>query len=173
LAKEEQVVEGALVHHVEAGFVTVEEVEAIVGSEVGVGGGHARDLAAGRLGLHGLFEHLGLNGPSAAEAPIRRGEFLDHAEFEIVHGFEPGGEHLTEGREVLGGFVTDEDLFGEQTVAHGVERGALFAGLGSGSSGLGGVGAIGAKTFFGELEHRDTSGPERGQGNGREDSRWW
>ena len=157
LAEEEQVVKGALVHHVEAGFVAVEEVEAIVGGEVGVGCGHARDLTAGGLGLHGLFEHFGLYGPSAAEAPVGGGEFLDHAVFEIVYRFEAGGEHLTEGLEVFGRLVADEDLFGEQTVAHGVVGGALFAGLGYRSGRAGSIGTVGAETFFGELEHRDTS----------------
>jgi hypothetical protein len=59
-------VEGAVVHPVEAAFVAVEEVELGLGGELGEGGVHAGELAAGGLLLYGVFEDFGFEGPGSA-----------------------------------------------------------------------------------------------------------
>jgi hypothetical protein len=151
LTQEEQVVEGALVHKVEAAFVAVEEGEFGLGSEFAESGIHAGELAAGGLLLHGVFEHFGFESPGATEAPVGGCEFLDEAELEIVDGVEALDEDVPEGLEVAGALVADEDLFGEKAVAHGIGGGAGFAFGGDGPGGSGGVGAIGLETFFGDF----------------------
>jgi hypothetical protein len=120
LAHEEQVVEGALVHEVEAAFVAVEEAEFGRGGELAEGGIHAGELSAGGLLLHGVFEHFGFERPGAAEAPVGGGEFFDEAVLEIVNGGESLEEDVAEGFEVLGALVADEDLLGEQTMTDGI-----------------------------------------------------
>ena len=149
--------ERPLVHEMEAAFVAVEQAELGLGGEFSEGGFHAGELAAGGLLLHGVFEHFGFEGPSAAEAPVGGGELLDEAVLEIVDGGEALDEDVAEGLEVAGGLVADEDLLGEQAMAGGIGGGARLAFGGDGAGGAGGVGAIGSETFFGDL-HDGVSG---------------
>jgi len=144
-------VERPLVHEMEAAFVAVEEAELGLSGELGEGGVHAGELAAGGLLLHGVFEHFGFEGPGAAESPVGGGEFLDEAVLEIVDRGEALEEDVAEGLEVAGGLIADEDLLGEQAVAGSVGGGAGLAFGGDGAGGAGGVGAIGSETFFGDL----------------------
>ncbi|MCU1262218.1 MAG: hypothetical protein JWO80_5103 [Bryobacterales bacterium] len=149
IAQEEEVLERAMVHAVEAGFVAVEQVELGAGGELrecraeaGVlvdfrfcGGGHAR--------LHGAVQEVGFDGPQAAEAAGAGGHFFDGGEFDIVGGFEFCEVLVEERGEGLLGFVFHEDAFGEEAVPEGVRGGTLFAGFGFGASGFGAVGARG------------------------------
>ena len=55
-AEQQKVLEAALVHHVEARLVAVEEGKFGADGEDGEGGGHAGALVTGRLGFHGFIE---------------------------------------------------------------------------------------------------------------------
>ena len=110
-AEEEDVAEGALVDHVEAGFVAVEE------GEVGKGGG------GGRGCRHGL----GFVGPGATHAPVGDAHLFDHGEFDSVHYTEAVEMLVDKALEAFFGFAGEQDGLGEETVLAGVLRGSLFA----------------------------------------------
>jgi hypothetical protein len=103
-AEEEDVAEGALVDHVETGFVAVEE------GQVGEGGGS-------RWGDgHGL----GFVGPGAAHAPVGDTHLFDHGEFDSVDVTEAFEMLVDEVLEALFGFAGEQDGLGEETVLAGV-----------------------------------------------------
>jgi hypothetical protein len=119
-AQEQEVVERALVDEVEAGFVTVYESERGGGGERGEGGSDGADGVGLALGVGGVFEQAGFDGPSAAHAPVRGNHFLDHAEFHAIGGLEAVevlGQQIFEG---CAGFLIQDDAAGEQAVADGV-----------------------------------------------------
>ncbi len=126
-AQEEEVVEGALVHEVEAAFIAVDEGDGGAVGETGKGIGHAVEGGCGGLGGDLLVEEGGFDGPGAAQAPIGCGHVLDHAEFQAVGGLEAGdvvGEQSGEG---LGTFVLEDHAMGQETMADGVAGGTLLA----------------------------------------------
>jgi hypothetical protein len=125
-AEEQEVLEGALVDVVEAGFVTMEEAQLRGGGQFGEGGGDARGLIAERLMAEGLFHEAILDGPGAAHAPIGRGHFLNHAELDAIGGGEaPGmlGHELVKTRT---GFVFEVYALGQEPVANGIGGRAFF-----------------------------------------------
>jgi len=146
LAQDQQAVQGALMHDMEAGLVAVQEMECGAGGEVAESGGQAGEIAAGGLGLHGSFEHLGFHGPGAAETPGGGGHFFDEAELDVIDGSPLGDGDVEEFFECGGRFGADENLASEETVAAGVAGGMGLAGGGFGSGGESGVGAVGAET---------------------------
>jgi hypothetical protein len=157
-------VERPLIHPMESAFIAVEQAELGLGGELGEGGVHAGELAAGGLFLHRVFEHFGFEGPGAAETPVGRGEFLDEAVFEIVDGGEALEEDVAEGFEVVGRLVADEDLFGEEILASGNGDGAGLAFGGDRAGGTGGVGAIGLEALLGDSHDGYGGGPASGSG---------
>jgi hypothetical protein len=148
-AEGHQILEGALKHGVEAGFVAVEKVEAVVGSEVGEGGHQPVGVAGSLLGGHGGIEVAVFDGPGAADAPEVGDHFVDHIGFDIIERAEAAGVLVAEFVECLIGFVLEDDDSGEETVPGGVPGRAGLA-LGSfGASGQGSVGAGCGDSFFG------------------------
>src|ERR1035438_2517831 len=67
LAQHEEVVEGALVHDMEARLITTEVGELRPGGQFGEGSGDAGEFGAFGLGGGGRFEEVILDGPVAAE----------------------------------------------------------------------------------------------------------
>ena len=78
------------------------------------------------MGVSGVFEHAGFDGPGAAHAPVRGNHFLDHAEFHAIDGLEAVQVLGQEGFEGLERFLFHDDAAGEQSVADGVLGRALL-----------------------------------------------
>lgn len=125
-AHEQKVVEGALKHEVEAGFVTVEEVEAGVCGDLGVGGGEAVEVVTGVFDAL-VVEEAGLDGPGAAHAPAGGDHFLDEAQLDAVGGRKAADVLAEERFEVLRRFAFHEHDAGEKAVAERVHRRAPLA----------------------------------------------
>jgi hypothetical protein len=142
-AEEEEGVEGAVVHHLEAGFVAVHEGEWVGVGGFGEAGGDAVELVAFDLGGDLVIEGAGFEGPTAAETPGGGNHLLDQAVFDFVNGLEAGEMLLDEVVEAFAGFGFEDATFREQAVADGVARGARFAGKSDGATGLAAVGARG------------------------------
>jgi hypothetical protein len=125
-------VEGALVEHVEPGFVAVHERES---GSIGKGlkcCGHAVD--GGNFGgIRSVgVEHAGFDGPRAAHAPGGADHFLNETELHGVGGlvaFDVLGE---KGLKRLGRFVLKDQTTGEKAVAEGVLGSLLSSGGGNG-----------------------------------------
>ena len=141
LSEQSEVEQGALVDVVEAGFVTMEEVEPGGGGQFGEGSGDASGLVAGGLITDGLFHQAILDGPGSAHAPMGRGHFLDDAELNAIGGGEALGMLCHEVVKTGARFVFEDHALGEETVANGVGGRALLALGGDGASGAGRVGA--------------------------------
>ena len=140
-AEQKDVVEGPLVHHVEARFVAVEEAKFRGCSEFAEGAGDAGNVVTLGLGVEFLREEGVFDGPGAAEAPVGSGHLLDHAELDAIEraeAFEVFGE---EGVEALARFAGEDDTVGEEAVAEGVEGRAKLPFGGGGATGAGAVGA--------------------------------
>src|ERR1039457_506770 len=84
VAQDQQVVEGALVHDVEARLIATEAGELRPGGEFGESGGDAGEFGAVGLGGGGRFEEAVLDGPVAAEAPKSSGHLLDHDHLDVL-----------------------------------------------------------------------------------------
>ncbi len=140
-AQEEEVVEGALVHEVETGFVTVDQGKGWGLGESGEGVGHAVEAVGGGLGGDLLLQHSGFEGPGAAQTPVGRGHLLDHPQLEAVGGLEAIEIVAHEAFETLGGLVVEEEALGEEAVAGGVAGGTLFSFRGDRAMGESAVGA--------------------------------
>lgn len=90
--EEEEVVQGALIHDVKAGFVAMHEGDAARFSQSFEGIGHAVDLGDSGVvaglgpGLEGdlAFDQAGFERPGAAQAPVRGDHFLDEAELYAI-----------------------------------------------------------------------------------------
>jgi len=112
LAEDEEVVEGALVHEMEAGFVAVHKglAEDVVG--FGEGGGDAIEEVAGGLSGGVVVEHAGLDGPGTADAPEGGGHLFDSGELDAIGGLEAFDQLGHEGVEGLLGFAFEDDAIG-------------------------------------------------------------
>jgi hypothetical protein len=71
----------------------------------------------------------------AGEAPVAGGHFLDESGFDAVAGLEIVEVLIEDDLEEVSAFVETDYAPGEESVAEGVLRGALFACLGFGSIG--------------------------------------
>ena len=140
LAQEEEAAEGALIHVVEAGFVAVHETEGGGGGEGREGAGDAADGVGGEVGLDGIVEEAGFDGPAAALAPEGGSHFLDEGHFDIVGGLEALDVLGHDGLEGFGGFALEDDAAREESVAAGVLCGTLLALWSFRSTGAGAVG---------------------------------
>ena len=139
-AQEEEVVEGALVDAMEAGFVAMHQAEAGVVGGVGDYGGHAVDFVAGGLGFGVVFIDAELEGPGAAHAPVGSGHFLDETELEGIGGLEAVAVVGEEGFEGCLRLVFHDDAAGQEAMASGVLGRAAFSIGGSRSTRAGAVG---------------------------------
>ena len=126
--------QGALVDHVEAGFVTMDQRE---GGGLGQGlegEGNTAQGVGGGIGLGGRgAEHVGLDGPGAACAPAGGDHLLDYAEFEAVGGLETIGVLRHEGPKRLGRLVIKDQAAGQKAVAPGILGGTELADGGTGT----------------------------------------
>lgn len=86
----EKVAEGALIEALDAGLVTVDEVELGAGGEGLESAGEAGGFIAGRLSGEGVVEDLFFEGPNAAEAPTGGGHFIEEALLDGAGGSEAG-----------------------------------------------------------------------------------
>jgi hypothetical protein len=79
------------------------------------------------------------HGHGAAEAPVTGGHVFDHAEFDIVARGELVLMLGEQEQKLRLGFAIQDDAFGEETVAHGIDGGAAFTGRGLRAAGAGAV----------------------------------
>jgi hypothetical protein len=140
-ADEKQVMEGALVEHVEPGFVAVHERK---GGGVGKGlkrAGHAVDWGNfGGIGRAGV-EHAGFDGPGAAHAPGGADHFLDETELYRVGRLVALDVLGEEGLKRLGRFVLKDETASQEAVAEGILGSLLFSRAGGRAERAASVGA--------------------------------
>ena len=152
LAQHQEVVEGALIHDMEAGLITTEVGELRSGGQFGEGSGDAGEFGAFGLGGGGRFEEVILDSPVAAEAPISRDHFLDHAHLDIIEGAETIHVETEQFLKGVAGFLAEDDAIGQAAAADGV-AGTGFALRGFGSAGKCTVGAGCEDTFLRNHAH--------------------
>jgi hypothetical protein len=109
-------VEGALVHAVETGLITIEKVELVAGGELGEGGGDTGAVSGLGAFFHALVEQGGFDGPETAQAPGGRGHFLDDALFDVVGGIQLLQMLIQVLSEGFLRFVPEHHTFGQETV---------------------------------------------------------
>jgi len=134
VAQNQEVVEGALVHQVEARLVAVQKGELRGGGEIGIGAGDAGQFAGFGALLHAGGEKLRLDRPGAAETPVGGGHFLDHAEFDFVDRGEALEVEVQQLLEGFAGFAADDHAVGKQTMTDRIAGGAGLAFPGDGAS---------------------------------------
>lgn len=132
--------EGSLIGEVEAGLVAVHEAEGMFPGEILECRRHAIQPVTGFLGRDLLLEHAGFEGPGAAQAPVRRDHFLNHAEFHAIGGSKAFQVLLQEGIESFGRFILQEGAAGEQAMSDSVLRRPQLPCLGDRTPGTGAVG---------------------------------
>ncbi len=132
-----------MIHQVEAGFVTMEQVQLRRGSELAVGGSEAAEVISFGFAGHGAGEEAILDGPGATEAPVGGGHFLDHAELDAVEGAKTGAVLIDQAVEGVADLAGEDDGLGEEAVAEGIEGRLALAFGGNGATGAGAVGAGG------------------------------
>jgi hypothetical protein len=134
---------------VEAGFVAVEQGEAMGIGGVLKGGSQQAGSVTGLGDVEALVQQLGFDGPGAAHAPPGGDHLFDDAELDAVGWLEAlqvAGQDL---RETGGRFVFQEYDAGEQGVAARVLRRDLFAGLGDRAARAGAIGSGGLDFSYG------------------------
>ena len=124
--QDEEVLESALIHHMQAGFVAMDEGEGRSGGKFAEGGGNAAERVT--LGLSGeaFVESIGFDGPETAKAPLGGSHFLDHAEFDGIGRVESLDVFLEKVLKALPGFALQHDAIGEEAVAEGILGRAAF-----------------------------------------------
>jgi hypothetical protein len=119
-AEEEQIVEGALVHHVEARLVAMHEGEGGGVGEALESGGDAVDGGdCGGIRGNGV-EHAGLDGPGTAHAPGSGDHLFDESEFQTADGAESLDVQIEKSLKRLGRFVLENQAAGQEAVDQGV-----------------------------------------------------
>jgi hypothetical protein len=119
-AEQEDVLEGALVHQMEPGFVAVQERELLGVSGPAEGFGAAVEFVTWGLSFDTLGENAIFDCPGAARSPLRADHLLNVAQFDVVQGakgFKMGSEVFVESGAGLVG--KDGDL-GEEAVADSI-----------------------------------------------------
>ena len=129
----QEVVEGALVHAVQARLVTVEKVELRRSRELAKSGGKALGLILLRAVVHRFLEQCFLNRPQPAEAPGCRHHIRDGALFDAIDRRQFGEMFLKGGIEKCLRFIGKDDTAGEESVPKSISgRYALpFIGFGA------------------------------------------
>ena len=108
--------EGAVVHHVEACFVAMEEGQLGRGGQLAECGRDISQVGAFRAGGHGAFEEGVFDSPGATHAPGSGGHFLDHAAFDLIDGVESLEVLNDIGFEGFTGLAGEDHTIGEETV---------------------------------------------------------
>jgi hypothetical protein len=148
-AGEEQSANGALVHHVETGFVAVQQGEPTGIGQFAERAGHTGGIISVPLASEGAGHEAVFDGPRAAHTPVRGDHFLDHAHFEVISRAEAGEVGIFEGLKRLQGFVGHDHDIGKQTMTGCIPGGTALAFGGFGAAGVGAIGAGGLTLFFG------------------------
>jgi hypothetical protein len=129
VAQKEEVVQGALVHHVEAGFMAMEKERL---ETAWIGSGNGGDQTAERIATgsgHGIVDDGGVDGPATAHAPGGCHHFLDETELDVVGGLKTIDVLLEKDLEVRPVLTFEADRTGEKVGANGVVgRTLLFFG---------------------------------------------
>jgi hypothetical protein len=120
-------VESTLEHAVEAGLIALQQRKFRRRRKFAEGTGDAAKGTRIGLPLHSLTEKIVFDCPRAAHAPIRGGHFLEEAEFEFVHGFEPLDVLRPELFKSIFRFARQDDALREQSVGESIAGGAAFA----------------------------------------------
>jgi len=116
-----------MVDAVETRFVALEDIEFLGFGQFGEGGFNALEFAYGiALGVDAIVEHLGFDGPEAAQFPVGRSHFFEETEFHSALGIETIDVLLKQFFEVFPLFIFEDDTFGEEAVPDSVEGGAAF-----------------------------------------------
>jgi hypothetical protein len=102
-----------------------------------------------RVHADALVEHLGFDGPGAAETPVIHGHLLDKRELDFVHGLEAVNVLLKGFFEAGARLIAEDDAVGEQAVAQGVLGGAALPRFGFWSVRARPIGTRGQDLFFG------------------------
>ena len=133
-AEEAEIKEGTLAGLAEAGFVPIEEVEAVgmIGQSF-EGHGLTRRLIeaaefgveAGVLALHFEVEGSGFNGPEAALTPLGDDDFFNEIGFDAIARLEAKEIGIEGLLETLLGFIGEEDGLGGEAVGNGIGGGDL------------------------------------------------
>jgi hypothetical protein len=139
-AQEEDVVEGTLVHQVEAGFVAVEQGQLRRRGELAERGGDAGAVKTAGLGLHPGSHHLGFHGPGTAHSPPGGGHLLDHGLLDAIDGCEALHVLVEECVKALQGLAGEDYAVGQETVTDSVLGRAEFAFRGGRATGKTAVG---------------------------------
>jgi hypothetical protein len=147
--QQEQVLHGAVVHAVEAGFVAVEQGEAVGIVGALEGGSHEAGSVAGIRDVEALVQQVGFDGPGAAHAPPGGAHFFDEAELDAIGWLEAGEVVGHDLLEAFGIFVLEEYDAGEQGVAARVLGRDVFTGLRGRAVGACAVGAGGLDSSYG------------------------
>jgi hypothetical protein len=111
--QQEQVLHGALIHAVEAGFVAVEQGEAMGIGGILKGGSQEAGSVTGFRDVEAVVQQLGFDGPGAAHAPPGGDHFFDDAELDAVGWLEAPQVVGQDLRETGGRFVFQEYDAGE------------------------------------------------------------
>ena len=149
---DQEVVEGALVHDMEARLIPTEVGDLRPSVEFGEGSGDAGEFGAFGLSGGGRFEEVISDGPVAADAPISRGHLFDHAHLDVIEGAEAIHMEIEQILKGLAGFVAEDGAVGQTAAAEGAVRtGFAFRGLGS--AGQSAVGAVREDTFLRNHTH--------------------
>ena len=105
-------------------------------------------VIVGRQTGHLEFEHAGLHGPGAVEAPFRNHHFRNHAVFDAIGRLETVEVLLPKGGEGFVRLALEKDALGEQAVMEGVLGGTLFSFGGGRPVRFGAIGAGGLDFSF-------------------------
>lgn len=141
-AEEAEIEEGTLAGLAEAGFVAIEEVEAVgmIGQSFKGHGLTGRLIEAaefgveiGVLALHFEIEGSGFNGPETALTPLGDDDLLNEIGFDAVARLEAKEIGIESLLEALLGFVSEEDGLGGEAMGDGIGGGDLagFRSLGT------------------------------------------
>ena len=151
-AEEAEIEEGTFAGLAEAGFVAIEEVEAVgmIGERFEGHGLTGRLIEAaefgvevGVLALHFKVEGSGFNGPEAALTPLGDDDFLNEIGFDSVARLEAKEIGIERLLETLLGFVSEEDGLGGEAMGNGIGGGDLASFRSLGAVAEGSVGTRG------------------------------
>jgi hypothetical protein len=111
--QQEQVLQGAVIHVVEASFVAVQQGEAVGIVGILEGGSQEAGSVTGLREVEAIVQQLGFDGPGATHAPPGGDHFFDEAKLDAVGRLEARQVVGHDLRETIGRFVFQENDAGE------------------------------------------------------------